>query len=146
MTTSSRTVGLLQRRTGLSIWFVSVIALAICLVWAASPTAAQTAGEGSLQGTVTDSSGAVIPNAAVTATNVATGIATTRNSSSAGFYVISPVHPGTYTVKISAPGFKTVEQSNVVVNALQTRVYDPQLSVGQETQTVEVTAAPPVLD
>ncbi len=123
-----------------------VFALALCLMWSALPAGAQSAGEGSLQGTVTDPSGAVIPNATVSATNVATNISTTRTSTSAGFYVISPLQPGTYTVKVTSPGFQTIEQANVVVNALQMRVYNPVLSVGQETQTVQVTAAPPVLD
>jgi hypothetical protein len=126
--------------------FSLMLALSFCLGWSALQVHAQTAGQGALQGTVTDASGAVIPNAMVTATNVATNISTIRNSNSAGLFVISPVQPGTYKVQISAPGFKTVIQENVVVNALQTRVYNPELSVGQETQTVEVTAAPPVLD
>lgn len=108
--------------------------------------AAQTAGEGALQGTVADSSGAVIPNATITATNDATGIAKKQNATSAGYYNISPLQPGTYTVQVVAPGFKTQLQSNVVVNALQTRVFNPVLSVGEETQTVTVTAAPPVLN
>ncbi len=125
---------------------VLAIAMTLSLLWFPRHVAAQAAGQGSLQGTVTDSTGAVIPNATVTATNVATGIATTRSSTSAGYYVISPVQPGTYTIRVSAQGFKTIEQSNVVINALQTRGYDPMLSVGEETQTVEVTAAPPVLD
>ena len=123
-----------------------VLAVTLCVLWSAIPAAAQAAGEGSLQGTVTDSSGAVITNATVTATNVATSISTTRTTTSAGFYVISPMQPGTYSVKVFATGFQTIEQANVVVNALQMRVYDPVLSVGQETQTIQVTAAPPVLD
>jgi hypothetical protein len=123
-----------------------VLTVALCFCWSATPAGAQSAGEGALQGTVTDSSGAVLPNATVVATNVATGIAATRTTTSAGFYVISPLQPGTYSVKVSSSGFQTVEQANVVVNALQMRVYDPVLSVGQETQTVQVTAAPPVLN
>jgi hypothetical protein len=123
-----------------------VVTVALCFFWSATPAGAQSAGEGALQGTVTDSSGAVLPNATVVATNVATGIAATRTTTSAGFYVISPLQPGTYSVKVSSSGFQTVEQANVVVNALQMRVYDPVLSVGQETQTVQVTAAPPVLN
>lgn len=122
------------------------VAIAFCILWSATPAIAQSAGEGALQGTVTDSSGAVIPNATVTATNVATSISATRTTTSAGFYVFSPLQPGTYSVKVSSSGFQTVEQANVVVNALQMRVYDPVLSVGQETQTVQVTAAPPVLN
>ena len=56
---------------------------------------AQTAGEGAITGSVTDSTGAVIPGATVTATNAATNVATTRTSSSGGVYVISPLQPGT---------------------------------------------------
>jgi hypothetical protein len=131
---------------GLSFATSLVLVFALCIVWSARPAFAQAGGEGSLQGTVTDSSGAVIPNATVTVTNAATGIVTARNTTSAGVYMVSPLQPGTYTVRIAASGFTTIEQSNMVVNALQARVYDPVMSVGQETQTVEVTAAPPVLN
>ena len=135
-----------EAQKGSGIAAVFALALALCITWSALPAAAQAAGSGSLQGTVTDSTGAVIPNATVTITNVATGISTAQNTTSAGVYTISPIQPGTYTVKVSASGFKTIEQSNMVVNALQVRNYDPVMSVGQETQTVEVTAAPPVLN
>lgn len=118
----------------------------LCVSWPAMKTYAQTAGEGALQGTVTDSTGAVIPNASIKVTNDATKIVATRTANATGFYLLSPVQPGTYTVTITAPGFKTMVQANVVVDALQTRVFNPQLSVGQATQTVEVTEAPPVLD
>ena len=131
---------------GRSIAVSLVLGVALCLLWSPKSAGAQSAGEGALQGTVTDSSGAVIPNATVVATNVATSISATRTTTSAGFYVFSPVQPGTYTVRVTASGFQTIEQANVVVNALQMRVYDPVLSVGKETQTVEVTAAPPVLN
>jgi len=120
--------------------------LILCLCNSAQMGFAQAAGEGALQGTVADSSGAVIPSAIVTITNTATGIVTKRNSTSAGFYSATPLHPGTYTVQTSAPGFQTQIQDNVVVNALQMRVFNPVLSVGEETQTITVTAAPPVLD
>jgi hypothetical protein len=123
----------------------SLVVVAVTLSIMCRPAVAQS-GEGSLQGTVTDSTGAVIPNATVTVTNTATSITTSQTTTSAGIYTISPLKPGTYSVKVTAAGFKTMEQSNVVVNALQARVYDPVLSVGEETQTVEVTAAPPVLD
>lgn len=112
----------------------------------ALPLAAQTAGEGALQGTIMDSTGAVVPNATVTITNIATNIQTVGKSSSAGYYNISPVLPGTYTVQVVAQGFRTLLQDNVVVNALQSRAFNPVLLVGTETQTITVTAAPPVLD
>ena len=54
----------------------------------------QIGGTGSIQGTITDPSGAVIPGATIVATNVATGVKTTRQSSGAGVYVVSPLPPG----------------------------------------------------
>ncbi len=125
---------------------LGMLALAICMVWTATPASAQTAGEGSIEGTVLDSTGAVVPHASITVTNNATGVKTAQSSSSAGFFSIAPVLPGTYTVEVSARGFKTLVQDNVVVDAMQVRTIAPVLAVGTETQTVTVTAAPPVLD
>jgi hypothetical protein len=122
-----------------------MLALALCLLWTL-PAAAQTAGEGALQGTVADTSGAVVPHASITITDVATGVKTVRESSSAGFFSIAPVLPGTYSVEIVAKGFKILVQDNVVVDALQVRTINPILAVGTQTQTVTVTGAPPVLD
>lgn len=123
-----------------------ILALAVFLGWTCLPAAAQTAGEGALQGTVADPSGAVVPNATVTATNVATNISTVRTSSSAGFFNISPLLPGTYRVQVVAHGFQTLVQDNIVVDALQVRTVNPVLAVGAESEQVTVTAAPPVLD
>jgi hypothetical protein len=120
--------------------------MAFCLTGTALPLAAQTAGEGAIEGTVTDSTGAAIANATITATNAATGKATVQKSSSAGVYNISPVQPGSYSVQVVAQGFKMLVQDNVVVDALQTRGFNPVLTVGAESQTVTVSAAPPVLD
>jgi hypothetical protein len=121
---------------------VAVLALLVCSL----PATAQTAGEGSLEGTVVDSTGAVVPGATITLTSKSTGIQNVRTATSAGFFNISPVLPGNYTVKVEAPGFQTLVQDNVVVDALQTRTIAPVLAVGAATQTVTVTGAPPVLD
>lgn len=107
---------------------------------------AQTAGDGSLQGTVTDTTGAVVPDATITAVNGATGVSTVRTSSSAGFFSIAPLPPGNYSLHVTAKGFQTLVQDNVVVDALQIRALNPVLKVGAASQTVTVTAAPPVLD
>jgi hypothetical protein len=121
-------------------------ALVLSLIWTAIPASAQGAGDGSIEGTVMDMTGSVIPGASVTISNVATGISTVQKSSSAGFFNIAPVLPGTYTVQVTAKGFKMLVQDNVVVNALQVRTISPVLSVGAESLTVTVTGAPPVLD
>ncbi len=107
---------------------------------------AQTAGEGTISGTVTDSSGAVISNATVTATNVATNVTTQRTSSSAGLFTIAPLSPGTYSVRVTATGFKPLVQENLVVNALGVTSFNAVLSVGEANETVTVTEAPPVLN
>ena len=124
----------------------AILALVFCMAWCAQNLAAQTAGGGSIQGTVSDATGAVIPNATITATNTATNIATVRKSSSAGFFSVAPLPPGTYSIKVAAVGFNTLVQDNVAVNALQVRSFNPILKVGAATQTVTVSAAPPVLD
>ena len=147
MKTNESSLNLVPVKSGR--WIITaslILALALVLTWSAVPASAQTAGEGTIQGTVTDSTGAVIPNATVTATNTATGIATVQKSSSAGVYNLSPLQPGTYTLHVQAQGFETLVQDNVVVDAMQTRGINPVLIVGAQTQTVTVTAAPPVLD
>jgi hypothetical protein len=110
------------------------------------PALGQTAGEGAITGTVKDSTGAVVPNATVTAKNVATGVSTSRVSSSAGVYQISPLIVGTYSVTVSVPGFKTFEQQNVVLNENQILGLNPVLDIGSQSTTVTVTEAPPQLD
>ena len=131
-------------------WFpgfvVFTLSLVMCLSWASLPAAGQTAGEGTIQGTVSDSTGAVIPGATVTATDTATNRATVRTATSAGFFNIAPLLPGTYRIQVEAKGFQTLIQENVVVNALQTRTIDPVLTVGAQSQQITVTAAPPVLN
>lgn len=119
--------------------------LSVCLALVSIPVMAQTAGEASIQGTVTDPSGAVVADATVTAINVATGVSTTRTTTSNGFYVISPLIPGTYTVTATARGFSRFQQLNVTLNAMQTQGLNISLTVGSANQNVTVTAAPPEL-
>jgi len=121
-----------------------LVLVALCLI--SLNMRAQTAGEGTIAGTVKDSTGAVVPGATVTATNVATNVTVVRTTTSAGVYTIAPVLPGTYSVQVEAKGFKTLKQDNLVVNALGTANLDPVLSIGATTDMVTVTDAPPVLD
>ena len=85
-------------------------ALLVCggLIW--TPAMAQTGGDGAIQGTVKDSTGAIIPSATVTAKNVGTGVETTRTSSSDGLYNVGPLIPGVYEVTVTANGFATFKQ------------------------------------
>jgi len=106
----------------------------------------QTGGEGAITGTVTDATGAVIPNATVTASNDATGVATSRKTSSAGVYQISPLIVGTYSVTVSADGFQTYRQERITINQNQVFGLNASLKIGNQNTTVTVTEAPPALD
>jgi Carboxypeptidase regulatory-like domain/TonB dependent receptor len=107
---------------------------------------AQTAGEGTITGTVRDSTGAVVAGADVTATNAATNVPTSRTTTSSGDYTIAPLQPGIYSVKVAARGFKTLTQQNLSVGALISLSFNPVLVIGEATETVTVSSAPPVLD
>ncbi|HJT72207.1 MAG TPA: carboxypeptidase regulatory-like domain-containing protein, partial [Terriglobales bacterium] len=110
----------------------------VALVAFAPLTIAQTTiSTGSIQGTITDQSGAVVPNARVTITNKGTGQTFSVNTTSAGAYASGALIPGDYVVRVEAKGFKTV-QSPVTVQVNVTSSGNMKLEVGQETQVVEV--------
>lgn len=107
-----------------------------------SPTksSAQLAGKGTIQGVVSDSSGAVIPNALVTITDLDTGVVTTQKTTGSGFYSVAGFNPGTYDVTFSAPGFQTRTQQRAVLDALETLGINARLTVGaSDTITVSDT-------
>jgi hypothetical protein len=106
----------------------------------------QIAGTGAISGTVADAAGAVVGYATVTATLVDQNTSTTRATTGAGDYSITPLAPGVYTVTVKAKGFETFVQQNVTVDALQTVSLNIKLTVGAAQQTIVVTAAPPVLE
>src|SRR6478672_8366637 len=106
---------------------------------------AQVGGNGTIQGTVIDPSGASVAGATVTAANVDTGVETSRKTNETGFFVLSPLQPGEYTVSVKADGFQTLSQQHVVVIALGTIGLNPRLTIGAASQSVTVEAAPPQL-
>src|SRR6266571_3507350 len=101
---------------------------------------AQTAGTGALTGTVTDSSGGVIPGVMVTATNIGNGQSRVTTTGENGSYRFSLLQPGAYRVKFEAPGFAAIEVPSVQIEVTETPVLDRSLTVGSETQTVTVEA------
>jgi hypothetical protein len=110
------------------------------------PVVAQSAGDGVITGTISDASGAFIPDAAVTAVNDATGASVTRPSSSSGLYRLGPLSVGTYTVTVAANGFTGVKQQGIVLNASQTFGLNLTLQIGSDTQSITIGTAPPALD
>ncbi len=98
----------------------------------------QTAGQ--ITGEVKDQSGAVAPNATVTAVNSATNVARTTKTNADGIYSFPDLVPGTYQVKVEAAGFDTVVKTNIELQVQQTARVDFSLAVGQSTQTIEVSA------
>ncbi|HXW15355.1 MAG TPA: carboxypeptidase-like regulatory domain-containing protein, partial [Terriglobia bacterium] len=106
----------------------------------------QVAGSGVIQGTVLDPTGAVIPGATVAATETGTGVTLRGTTTDAGFYVLSPLAAGEYTVSVTSKGFKTTVQEHVIVNALSVVGINLTLAVGSTTQQVTVTSAPAALE
>ena len=100
---------------------------------------------GDISGDVTDSSGAVVPNATVTAENLGTNQTRTITTSSSGNYRLPDLPIGKYKITASATGFKTVVQ-NAEVLAGSVIHADFKLAVGQRTETVEVEGAAPLVD
>jgi len=107
---------------------------------------AQLSGKAAVTGTVTDSTGAVIPGASVAATNEATGITTTTTTTGAGDYNFSNLDPGIYTVTVSAKGFEKLIQKGIHANAMESQTYNPVLTVGGSSIEITVTSALPQLE
>lgn len=102
---------------------------------------------GRIRGTVTDPSGAVVPGATVTATNVATGVSKTATTDATGGYELpNLVAPGTYTIKIEKSGFTTYQAQGVQLRLNQIYVANAQMQVGQASQTVNVEASAAQVD
>jgi hypothetical protein len=95
-----------------------------------------------VQGTVTDSSGAVVLQAAVTLINTETGVRSAQATNSSGAFLFDLVLPGTYTVTVELPGFRTFVQKNVLVQTRGDVTVDARLEIGNTNETVTVEASP----
>ena len=100
---------------------------------------------GLLTGVVTDPSGGVVPNAAVTATDVGKGFKYKTSTDSVGRYLLRPLPPATYQLTVEARGFRTALRSGIVLNVNENATVDVSLQVVGTTQKVEVIAAAPLL-
>src|SRR6266403_4686768 len=122
-----------------------LVLFAAFLVLAAGGVAWSQTVQGVITGTITDPTGAVVPGATVTITNVGTNISQTTTTGSDGSYRFSLVPPGTYTIEVKAANFGGVRVSGIVVEASQTIAINRQLELAKTSQLVEVTAEVPLV-
>lgn len=121
--------------------FKALYALALIFALAISiPLHAQVAGTGSIQGEVVDSSGARIPSAIVTLTEEATRVERTATTDKAGLFVFPNITPGTYTVSVTAAGFKKFSKTHNVLEVGSNISVDARLPTGGASETVTVEA------
>jgi len=109
-------------------------------------TLAQAQYRASIQGSVTDAQGALVPDAKVTLTNQETNQVSTTTTNAAGVYNFNALPPSRYNITVEKSGFKQKQLQNVVVIAEQANAVNVQLEVGQQTETVTVTDATPPID
>ncbi len=122
----------------------AAITAAACTLLSAGAAFAQT-DQGTISGTIRDTSGAAIPGAKVTLTDASTGFTLTETTDASGNYTATPLKLGTYTVKVTANGFAPATQDNVQVNVSTITTADLQVGVAGTSQNVVVTSAPPAL-
>lgn len=117
--------------------------LAICFVTGSIAFAQST---GSIQGTVTDATGASIPNATITVRNQATGEERTVTTDAAGLYVVASLPVGTYRVEAKSSGMQTMVATNLNLPVSTAVRQDFTMKVASTSQTVEITATAPVIE
>ncbi len=127
---------------------LTAIAFLLAAVFLALPVSRLSYSQGitgSITGTVTDPSGAVVAGATVTVRDVETNGARVVTTSDAGTYTVTQLLPGHYEVKVDKSGFKTYDQSGITLVIDQVAQINAQLTVGSEAQNIEVTSTGPVI-
>ncbi len=122
-----------------------LLAFAIALLFAGSALHAQDT-HATINGQVTDASGAAVPGASVQVTNAKTNATVSTKANSTGLYTVPFLDPGTYVVTAEAPGFKKIERANIDLRVNDTTAVDLKLQIGDASESVTVTSAPPALD
>jgi hypothetical protein len=125
-------------RTKTGILLLAVLAL---LWFCPNAARGQAVNNARIHGTVTDPTGAVVPNASIQATHVATGTARTTVAGSSGDYVLTDLAVGAYTIEVKASGFERYVQTGIVLQVGDNVALDISLKVGAVSQAVEVNAA-----
>src|ERR1700678_186908 len=130
---------------GCSRLMVGAIAVLGVWIWFAGAFASAQSDRGSVSGTVTDPSGSGITGANVTVTNTAMGTQNSTVTTGVGEYTVPELAAGEYNVTVVATGFSTLIRNGITVSVGQTATIAVQLTVGQATTSVTVTANAPLL-
>ncbi len=120
--------------------WLQVFPIVLALLLLSSVSSVAQTFRGSINGTITDSTGAVVTGARITATEVATAVVREAVSSSGGEYSFNDIPQGSYSIKVAASGFQTTEVTSVQVLAGRIYTLPVKLSVAQQATTVEVSA------
>lgn len=118
----------------------------LCVLSLVTPHSVFGQGLARISGTVTDSSGAAIPNATVVATRLSTGDKTTVTSNGTGDYVFPSLAPAEYSIGVTSTGFAGFLQKSVVLQADQSVTVNATMTVGSNAQIINVDSAPPQVD
>jgi hypothetical protein len=121
---------------------LSIISLAVCL-WPTRAAAQEVTA--TINGTITDPTGRVVENAEVTATDLERGTVWPAKTNSQGYFNLSRLPVGRYSVRVSAPGFRAALETTPDLQLNQIAVVNVQLVVGQNNDTVQVTSEAPLL-
>lgn len=124
-----------------AVFALSLMAVVGLVAINGTPTAFAQVTTAAIHGTVTDLTGAAVPNAKVTAVNTATGISTVTTSNRTGFYTFTALQIGPYRVDVEAPGFQRSETSNITLTANADLEIPGKLKVGGAAETVTVDAS-----
>src|SRR5215472_362732 len=124
----------------------TIYSLLVCLALAVPAVAQSQAANGAIEGTITDSSGGVLPGVTVTVTNLETGAERSIVTNEKGLYRAPLLPLGTYRVVAELQGFKRFEQTNITLSVGQTAVVNAAMSVGAVSETITVSGDAPALD
>ncbi len=119
----------------------------ICTAMMMAPTVMfGQADMGTIVGTVVDSSGAIVPNCAITLVNTGTDTKTSVKTDAQGSYIATPLRIGNYSIQVEAPGFKAETRTGIVLQVQDRLRVDFTLQVGSVNETIKVQSAAPVVD
>ena len=126
--------------------YVARTAIILAVLFVCAATGFAQAGRGGISGIITDPSGAIIPDASVIATELATGVKLSTVSTAAGIYSFVSLAPGKYQLTASAKGFETLLEKNVIVTIDQVSTVNLKLTVGGASEVVTVTESASLMD